>query len=41
MEPLSALGIAALWGLYGLCYFPTTGKAAGKTTLLQTRTAAA
>ena len=40
MEPLCALGIAAVWGIYGGYYFLTTGKAAGKTTLLQTRTPA-
>jgi hypothetical protein len=41
MEPLSALGIAAIWGLYGLYYFLVEGKAAGKTPLLQTREPAA
>jgi APA family basic amino acid/polyamine antiporter len=37
-EPLLALGIAAVWALYGGFYFLTAGKAAGKTPLLQTRT---
>jgi basic amino acid/polyamine antiporter, APA family len=40
MEPLLALGIAAVWGLYGGYYFLSTGKALGKTPLLQTRTPA-
>ncbi len=34
MEPLSALGISALWGLYGAVYFLRSSKAKGKTTLL-------
>jgi APA family basic amino acid/polyamine antiporter len=37
-EPLLALGIAGVWALYGGFYFVTTGKAAGKSPLLQTRT---
>jgi amino acid transporter len=37
-EPLLALGIAAIWALYGGFYFLTAGKAAGKTPLLQSRT---
>ena len=37
-EPLLALGIAAVWGLYGGFYFLTSGKASGKTPLLQSRT---
>ena len=40
-EPLLALGIAAVWGLYGGFYFLTSGKASGKTPLLQSRTPAA
>jgi amino acid transporter len=36
-EPLLALGIAAIWGIYGGFYFLSAGKAAGKTSLLQTR----
>ena len=39
-EPLLALGIAAVWALYGGFYFLTAGKASGKTSLLQTRTPA-
>jgi APA family basic amino acid/polyamine antiporter len=30
MEPLLALGIAAVWGIYGSFHFLKTGKAAGK-----------
>ena len=37
MEPLLALGIAAVWGLYGGFYFLSTGRAQGKTALMQTR----
>jgi basic amino acid/polyamine antiporter, APA family len=37
MEPLLALGIAAVWGLYGGFYFLSSGKAEGKTALIQTR----
>jgi basic amino acid/polyamine antiporter, APA family len=40
-EPLLALGIAVVWALYGGIYFLTSGKAAGKSPLLQTRTPAA
>jgi len=35
MEPLLALGIAAVWGLYGGYYFISVGKAQGKTALMQ------
>ena len=34
MEPLTALGISALWGLYGAIYFIRSSKAKGKTMLL-------
>jgi len=37
-EPLLALGIAAVWGLYGGFYFLTSGKSEGKTAMLQTKT---
>jgi APA family basic amino acid/polyamine antiporter len=40
-EPLLALGIAAVWALYGGVYFLTAGKATGKTPLLQSKTPAA
>lgn len=36
-EPLLALGIAAVWGLYGGFYFLKAGKAEGRTVLLETR----
>jgi APA family basic amino acid/polyamine antiporter len=41
MEPLLALGIAAVWGIYGLIYFMRTSKASGRTTLVQSRAGAA
>ncbi len=34
MEPWGALGIAAVWGLYGAFYFMKSSKAKGKTVLL-------
>jgi hypothetical protein len=37
MEPLTALGIAALWGLYGAVYFLRSSKAKGKAAFLETR----
>jgi hypothetical protein len=37
MEPLLALGIAAVWGLYGAFYFVTSGKAEGRPVLMQSR----
>ena len=39
-EPLLALGIAALWALYGGIHFLSVGKASGKTVLMQERTPA-
>jgi APA family basic amino acid/polyamine antiporter len=33
MEPLLALGIAAVWGIYGAIYFVRSSKAKGRTTL--------
>ncbi len=39
-EPLLALGIAALWGLYGGFYFLKAGKAEGRSVLLETRESA-
>jgi basic amino acid/polyamine antiporter, APA family len=35
MEPLLALGIAIVWGLYGGIYFIRASKATGRTTLVQ------
>jgi amino acid transporter len=37
MEPLLALGIAAVWAVYGGYYFITAGKAEGKSHVLQQR----
>ena len=38
MEPLSALGISAVWGLYGAVYFLRSSKSKGKAVLLETKT---
>jgi amino acid transporter len=40
MEPLLALGIAAVWGVYGAFHFIGTSKATGKSAFIQTRPAA-
>src|SRR6202789_3912898 len=37
MEPLLALGIAAVWGIYGSFHFLKTGKASGKSALVESR----
>jgi APA family basic amino acid/polyamine antiporter len=37
MEPFLALGIAAVWGIYGAIYFSLSSKRQGKTTLVTTR----
>lgn len=37
MEPLTALGISAVWGLYGAIYFLRASKAKGKAVLLETK----
>jgi amino acid transporter len=37
MEPLTALGIAAMWGIYGGIYFLRSSKKKGKEVLLSTR----
>jgi len=37
MEPLLALGIAAVWAIYGGIYFLRAGKRAGRTTLVTSR----
>ena len=37
MEPLTALGISAAWGLYGAIYFLRSSKAKGKTVLLESK----
>ena len=41
MEPWLALGIAAVWALYGGFYFISEGKAQGRTPLMQTKETAA
>ena len=41
MEPLLALGIAIVWGIYGGIYFLRASKAAGRTTLVAERVSAA
>jgi len=41
MEPLLALGIALCWAIYGGIYFMRASKAAGRTTLVDTRVPAA
>jgi APA family basic amino acid/polyamine antiporter len=37
MEPLTALGISAVWGLYGAIYFMRSSKAKGKSVLLESK----
>jgi basic amino acid/polyamine antiporter, APA family len=37
MEPLTALGISALWGLYGGIYFLRSSKARGKAALIESK----
>jgi amino acid transporter len=37
MEPLLALGIAAVWAIYGGIYFTRAGKKAGRTTMVTSR----
>jgi APA family basic amino acid/polyamine antiporter len=37
MEPYLALGIAAVWGIYGAIYFVVSSKKTGRTTLVTTR----
>jgi APA family basic amino acid/polyamine antiporter len=41
MEPLLALGIAAVWAIYGGVYFVSSSKKSGRTTLVSGRGAAA
>ena len=36
-EPYVALGVAAVWGIYGAIYFTVAGKRKGKTTLITAR----
>jgi APA family basic amino acid/polyamine antiporter len=37
MEPFGALGIAAVWGIYGGIYFVRSSKASGRTTMVASR----
>ena len=37
MEPLTALGIAGIWGIYGAIYFLRSSKAKGKSVLLSSK----
>jgi basic amino acid/polyamine antiporter, APA family len=37
MEPFTALGVAAVWAIYGLIYFARSSKATGRTTLVTDR----
>jgi basic amino acid/polyamine antiporter, APA family len=39
-EPLTALGIAAIWAIYGAVHFMQVGKTHGKSTLMQSKHAA-
>ena len=41
MEPLLALGFALVWAIYGGIYFLRSSKAAGRTTLIESRVPAA
>lgn len=40
MEPLLALGIALVWGIYGGIYFVRASKSTGRTTLIESRASA-
>jgi len=40
-EPFYALGVAALWGIYGAVYFMSRSKKLGKPIILQSQVAAA
>jgi len=37
MEPLTALGISAVWGLYGAVYFMRASKTKGKKALVTSK----
>jgi hypothetical protein len=37
MEPFGALGIAAVWALYGAFYFAKSSKESGRTTMVTAR----
>jgi basic amino acid/polyamine antiporter, APA family len=38
MEPLLALGVALVWGIYGAIYFTRASRKMGKTTLIESQT---
>jgi hypothetical protein len=38
MEPFGALGIAAVWAIYGGIYFTKASKSMGRTTMVASRT---
>ena len=40
-EPFTALGVAAVWGIYGAIYFLRSSKASGRTTMVTSRAKAA
>ena len=40
-EPFTALGVAAVWGIYGAIYFLRSSKASGRTTMVSSRARAA
>jgi len=41
MEPFGALGIAAVWAIYGAIYFTRSSRTSGRTTLVENRVARA
>jgi len=41
LEPFTALGVAAVWAIYGGIYFIRSSKASGRTTLVARRTSQA
>ena len=41
LEPFTALGVAAVWAIYGGIYFVRSSKASGRTTMVQSRAKAA
>jgi hypothetical protein len=38
-EPLMAVGLSVVWGLYGLIYFVRNSRKKGKTTMVMAKTA--
>ena len=40
-EPFTALGVAAVWAIYGAIYFLRSSKASGRTTMVSSRAKAA